>query len=257
MSEIVPIPAEAEQALLILKQTFGHSLLAAYLHGSAVAGGLHPNSDVDVLAVIDQPTTHAARAQLTTELMKISGHPGRGDIMRPIELIVFHRDDLASPAYPARSEFVYGEWLREAFEAGEVPEPGSDPELTVLLAQARHEAKVLTGPHPAQLLPIIPKADLHRAMGDALPALLDTLEGDERNVLLTLARMWRTLTTGEFVSKDAAAEWAIPRLPAAAAKMVSYARDGYLGSMEIDWSAYRKETRRAARDLSKRVETLL
>ena len=44
MSEIVPIPAEAEQALLILKQTFGHSLLAAYLHGSAVAGACIPTA---------------------------------------------------------------------------------------------------------------------------------------------------------------------------------------------------------------------
>src|SRR5690606_34256793 len=105
-------------------------------------------------------------------------------------------------AYPPRSEFIYGEWLRDAFEAGEVPKPTRDPELTVLIAQARQEAKPLIGPEAAELLPIVPPALLYRAIGDALPALLDNLAGDERNVLLTLTRMWRTLSTGEIVPKD-------------------------------------------------------
>src|SRR5690606_33428931 len=118
---------------------------------SAVAGGLRPKSDVDVLVVIDRPMTQAVRERLVAELMKISGRP-EGDSARPLELIVFHRDDLAGLACPPRSELVYGEWLRGAFEAGEAPAPVSDPELTVLLAQARQEAKALFGPDPAELL---------------------------------------------------------------------------------------------------------
>ena len=39
------------------------------------------------------------------------------------------------------------------------------------------------------------------------------LEGDVRNVLLTLARVWFTLETGTIASKDVAADWAITRLP--------------------------------------------
>lgn len=250
------IPAEAKRALPVIQQSLADSLVAVYLHGSAVAGGLRPKSDVDVLVVIDRATTHAIRARLVTELMKISGRPG-GDTLRPLELIVFHRADLAESVYPARSEFVYGEWLRDAYETGEVPRPEADPELTLVLAQARQEASPLFGPEPAELLPAIPQADVHRAIKDALPSLLDSLEGDERNVLLTLARMWRTLRIGEFVPKDVAAEWAIPLLPAESAALVSCARNAYLGMMDIDWEARQREVRRVASDLSERVAGML
>jgi streptomycin 3"-adenylyltransferase len=255
-SDALAIPVEAGHALRVVQRCFADSLLAVYLHGSAVAGGLRPDSDVDVLVVIDQPTTHAVRAHLVTELMKISGRP-RGDAARPLELIVFRRADLTASVYPARGEFVYGEWLRDTFEAGEVPRPIRDPELTLILAQARREAKSLIGPDPAELLPIIPQAGVHRAIADVLPPLLDTLERDERNVLLTLVRMWRTLTTGEFVPKNVAADWAMARLPAESAVLIAYARDGYLGVVKDDWPARRQDLRRVASDLRDRVLALL
>lgn len=251
------LPREAEQALHLVRQELADSLVAVYLHGSAVAGGLRPSSDVDLLVVVGQPMTQALRERLVAALMTISGRPGDADTARPLELIVFHRDDLAELAYPPRSELIYGEWLREAFEAGEAPRPVSDPELTVLLAQARQEAKALFGPDPADLLPLIPRTDLRHAIRDALPALLDTLDGDERNVLLTLARMWRTLATGEIVPKDVAADWAIPRLPAKAGALVASARDAYLGIGKDDWRAHRQEARRVATYLRKIAEAML
>jgi streptomycin 3"-adenylyltransferase len=138
-----------------------------------------------------------------------------------------------------------------------VPAPAADPEFTLLLAQARLEAKILIGPDPARLLPIIQETGLRRAIGDALPALLDTLEGDERNVLLTLVRMWRTLATGEFVSKDVAAEWAMERLPAGPAALVACAREAYLGRRTDDWQTQQHEVRQVADDLSRRVMAML
>lgn len=249
MTDAVLTPPEAEQALRVVQQHFASALVAVYLHGSAVAGGLRPDSDVDTLVVIDRPMTPVASKHLVTELMKISGRPGSGSTLRPLELIVFLSSDLTSSSYPARRQFLYGEWLRDTFEAGEAPGPASDPDLTLVLAQARQTAEPLFGPDTTDLLPVIPQADIRRAIGDALPALLDSLEGDERNVLLTLARMWRTLVTGEFVSKDAAAEWAQTRLPAEHATVLADARDGYLGILKDDWGPRRQEVRRVADDL--------
>lgn len=252
------IPIEASSALPIVKNCFGHTLLGVYLHGSAVTGGLRPNSDVDLLVVVGRPTTHADRKRLVAELLSVSGrYPHDEAGRRPLELIVFNRADLSTSAYPAHSEFVYGEWLRDAFEAGEVPEPVSDPEFTLLLAQARHEARALIGPDLAELLPVIPGSDIRRAIGDALPSLLGTLEGDERNVLLTLARMWRTLVTGEFVPKDVAAQWAVPRLSENAATLLANAREGYMIRTAYDWSARRKEARQVADELGECVASLL
>ena len=254
---VATVPAEAERALAIVRRSFGASLAGAYLNGSAVSGGLRRDSDVDLLVVVERPTTHAERAGLVSALMTISAPPGGKAGMRPLELIVFCRDDLAANAYPARAEFVYGEWLRGAFEAGTVPEPVSDPELTLVLAQARLEARRLAGPEPAALLPQVAEADIRRAIGDALPALLGSLKGDERNVLLTLARMWRTLATGDFVSKDRAAAWAMPLLPSDAAAVLSLARDGYLGLAADDWTGCREQARAAADALHRQVAALL
>jgi streptomycin 3"-adenylyltransferase len=76
--------------------------------------------------------------------------------------------------------------------------------------QANHP---LFGPPPAEVLDPVPPADLRRAMFDSIPALLGFLDGDEGNVVLTFARIWTTLATGIIRSKDAAADWALPRLP--------------------------------------------
>lgn len=232
---LVTIPPEADNALWIVQQRLPESL-AVYLHGSAVVGGLRPRSDVDLLVVIDQPMTSDVREQLAADLMRVSGrYPVDPEGRRPVELIVFLRADLAASRYPARSEFIYGEWLRHDYERGDIPLSVCDPELTLVLAQARHEATPLVGQNASHLLPTIPSSDIRRAIKEALPALIETLQGDERNVLLTLVRMWRTLVTGEFVSKDVAADWAATRLPAEQASVLADAREAYLTGREDDW----------------------
>jgi streptomycin 3"-adenylyltransferase len=251
------VPAEAAAAMQVVRACLGDRLVAAYLHGSAVAGGLRPDSDVDVLVVVERTMAPKVRGRLLEGLMAVSGVPGGGDPRRPLEVIVVVRADLAGFAHPGRCDFLYGEWLRAAFEAGAVPEPEADPELTILLPQARQTAVTLAGPDAAALLPAIPEPVLRRAIGDALPALLGGLEGDERNVLLTLARMWCTLETGRIVPKDAAAAWAIPRLPELAAAVMEGARRGYLGLAEDDWAGRRVEVERVAGELRERVAGLV
>ena len=250
MDCLVIVPAEANKALSIVQKRLAKSLAAVYLHGSAVAGELRPSSDVDLLVVIDQPMTSKVRRCLASELMEISGrYPFNPEGRRPLEVIVFLRSALTEPIYPARSEFIYGEWLRHEYEAGESSEPACDPELTLVLAQSRQEAKPLVGPDANELLPAIPKSDIRRAIRDVLPALIETLQGDERNVLLTLARMWRTTVTGEFVSKDAAADWAATRLPAEQAEVLVDARGGYLSGCESDWRNRQQELQRTVKSL--------
>lgn len=259
MQENTTEPPEQAQAVLdILNGLFDESLLAVYLHGSAVSGGLQLQSDIDLLVVIDRPMAEALRKSLLAALLRFSGrHPARPGGPRCIEVMVFQKCELAAPVFPARAEFVYGEWLRDAFEAGGIPMPVSDPEITLVLAQARQEARPLFGPVATELLPDIAAEDIRRAMRDALPALLAGLHGDERNVLLTLARMWRTATTGEFVTKDAAALWAEPRLPEPLAEVLAYAREAYLGKTKDEWENRQADARQTANHLHQRVLELL
>lgn len=100
----------------------------------------------------------------------------------------------------------------------------------VLLADAP-----LYGPPPADLLDPVPHEDLRRAIVAGVPELLGELDTDTRNVLLTLARIWTTLATGAIRAKDAAADWALPRLPAEHRHVLAHARAIYLGEADERW----------------------
>lgn len=233
----VAVPAEAAAGLASLVARFGADLAAVYLHGSAVAGGLKPRSDVDLLAVVTAPMVPEVTQALLADLLALSGHyPVDALGRRPVELMVFLADDLANFTHPVRGLFVYGEWLRTAFEAGEVPTSATHADFTLMLAQVRQTGIPLLGPPPTALLPEIAVADLRRASAQTMPELLDNLVGDERNVLLTLARAWFTAETGQFAAKDVAADWAMARLPDADGALLSSARNGYLGLEQDGWS---------------------
>ncbi|CAM5705550.1 hypothetical protein STENM327S_08451 [Streptomyces tendae] len=55
-------------------------------------------------------------------------------------------------------------------------------------------------------------------------------------MLLTLARVWSTLVTGDIRSKDAVADWALTRLPAGLRPPLAHARAVYLGQETENWS---------------------
>ncbi|MFB8277061.1 DUF4111 domain-containing protein [Nocardia colli] len=101
---------------------------------------------------------------------------------------------------------------------------------------------VVVGPPPAEVLASVPVVDLTHAMVAGVPGLLGELESDTRNVLLTLARIWMTVTTGEIAAKDRAAEWAVARVPESLRAPLVHARAVYLGAVEEDWAGAFRET---------------
>jgi predicted nucleotidyltransferase len=245
---------QAGAVAVALSNIVGDALIAVYLHGSAAAGGLRPQSDIDLLAALARPLTAEQRDGLLSALLRLSArHPAVPGGPRCIELIAFCERDLAGGAFPMRAEFIYGEWLRDAFEAGTRPAPTHDPDDTLILAQARLRAIPLLGPPAPALLPAIPKDRIREAMGLALPGLVEGLRGDERNVLLTLARMWHTAATGEFVAKDTAAAWAMPRIGGEDAATLDLARRAYRGEVADDWSGRAEAARALAAHLAARV----
>jgi streptomycin 3"-adenylyltransferase len=77
-----------------------------------------------------------------------------------------------------------------------------------------------------------------RASVAGIPELLDNLAGDTRNVLLTFARIWTTLATGQIRPKDTAAHWALTQLPPRHRPVLEHARQLYLNChySEESWS---------------------
>ena len=251
------IPPEATNALHLLRRHLGSSLIAVYLHGSAVAAGLRKASDVDLLVIVSEALSATVRARLSADLMEVSGrYPFDVLGRRPLEVIIFRSADLEQMPYPVRAEFVYGEWLREALEQGAVPQAEATPELTLLLAQARGSAIPLVGPSIVEMAPDTPSHVIREAIEDLLPELVESVEGDERNVLLTLSRMWVTLRTGQFVSKDAAADWARPQLSDQAAATLALARDAYLGDRNDDLHRRRVEVSETIKEIRERIQSI-
>lgn len=207
-----------------------HDLLAVYLYGSATTTGLRPYSDIDVFVVVRRPLSGRERWGLTERLLGISGAPGR-----PVELTVVVLGDVVPWRYPGWQEYQYGEWLREACERGEVPVGRAEPDLAVLIRMVVADGRVLAGPPAGEVLPEVPGEDVARAVAAGVPGLLGELAEDTRNVLLTLARAWVTLDTGDVVSKDAAAGWALDRIPGEPRRALEHAREVYLGEAEEDW----------------------
>ncbi|HEX6249081.1 MAG TPA: aminoglycoside adenylyltransferase family protein [Nocardioidaceae bacterium] len=230
VSETVPL------LVGVLEQVLGDALVAVYLHGSAVQGGLRPDSDVDLMVLTSRSMEDRERRALVGELLEVSGRGATAPPGRPVEVTGVVVGELDPWRYPPTRDFQYGEWLRDEYVAGAVPGPTPDPDLAVLVAAAREHAVPLLGPAPETLLPRVPVRDLCRAVVDSLPGLLADLEGDERNVVLTLARMWVTAGSGEVVPKDVAAQRMLDAVPRELRGVLDLARAAYLGERVDDWT---------------------
>jgi streptomycin 3"-adenylyltransferase len=217
---------------------------ACYLYGSATDGGLRPNSDIDVLVVLQRPLAPSERSSVVRRLLALSG-PSTGPV-RPIEAMFVLASDVHRWSYPPRRQLLFGEWLRDRFERDDIPEPAADPDLAILLHAARRKSRPLIGPEARTLIAPVPVQAIRDAIVDSLPKLLDDLKGDERNVVLTLARMWTTLASDEVVPKDVAAAWVLERIPPEHRMVLELARDAYLGRLRDDWADHQPEVKQFA-----------
>ena len=226
------IAAQVQAATEVMVQHLGDALLALHLYGSAVEpGGLRLLSDIDLMATVDRPLPEATRRALMQELLAVSAPPGQDADRRALEVTVLGLPEVQPWRYAPRRELQFGEWLRGDLGAGRFEAPQTDPDLAILITQLRAHSVALRGPAAAALFAPVPMADVRRAMADAL-GLWHTAadwQGDERNVLLTLARIGHSAATGQFTRKDVAADWAMAHLPAAAQAVMAQARAEYLG----------------------------
>jgi predicted nucleotidyltransferase len=223
-----------------VRDVLGPDAVGAYLFGSAVLGGLRPESDLDVLAVAKCRTTRAQKQALVERLLELSGRTTPQGRWRRLELTIVVESEVVPWRFPPRFDFQYGDWLRREFERGDVePWPTTtNRDLATLLTMVLPCDRPLLGPPPAELLEPVPAADLAAAMVGDLGALLDDLEPDTRNVILTLARIWSTLATGAIRSKSNAADWALTRLPEEHRPVLAHARAVYLGDERENWDAF-------------------
>lgn len=199
-----------------IQQHLSASLQAIHLFGSAVDSGLKPQSDIDLLVTVSEPLDGLVRRQLMLDLLDLSVPPGTDKILRALEVTVVCHNEVSPWRYPAKRQMQFGEWLREDLTQGIFEPAKVDVDLTILLRKIRAHSIPLLGPSADTLFDPVPSADFFKALKDTLKLWNspEDWEGEERNVVLTLARIWYSAATGQIASKDSAAAWLLKQLPA-------------------------------------------
>ena len=190
----------------VLQARLGDGLVGAYLHGSAVLGGWHPDrSDVDILAVCAAPVDPRALDELAAAV-SVAALPC------PVESgLEFGLVTAASAAEPCAEPRFELDLTTSA--AGDRPTPGHDrpghADYLMHFAVCRAHGRALTGPPPAEVF------------GEAPPALLDAAFVGELRWgaahaspsyrVLNACRAWRFAAARELVSKVDGGEWALGR----------------------------------------------
>ena len=234
---MIPEPAQAQLHRLVegLTAILGQTLRGVYLHGSAALCCFGPHSDVDVVAVVDRPTTDDEQRALAALCLEFSGGAASFDF----DVLV--RPALRPWVHPATLEFHYDEVFREKFEAGELRpwRVETSKDIAALLTIVHHSGKVLAGSPPADTLPMPPVADYREAILYEAEWCRKHVDDQPRYVVLSLARVWATLATGEVHSKASGAEWALDRLPAEPAGPLRHALAVYRGAaVERSWGEF-------------------
>jgi streptomycin 3"-adenylyltransferase len=227
----IEITEQVSQACAVIERHLGSALQAIHLYGSALDGGLKPYSDIDLLVTVNAPLDEPIRQALLSNLLTVSAAPGEDRSLRALEVTVIEHREVVPWRYPAKRELQFGEWLRQDLLAGAFEPALLDIDLAILLTKVRQHSIALVGPEAEKLFEPVPKHDFFKALADTLKQWNSPAdwEGDERNVILTLARIWYSAATGQIVPKDIAADWVLERLPIEYQPILHEAQQAYLG----------------------------
>ncbi|MCW1829085.1 aminoglycoside adenylyltransferase family protein [Enterobacter asburiae] len=250
---------QIQAACTLLENILGRELMAIHLYGSAIDGGLKPLSDIDLLVTVRSPLRDEQRYTLMQKLLSISAWPGTSEIYRALEVTVVVWSQIVPWHFPPLRELQFGEWLRDDITNGEYEPAQPDPDLAILLTKVRQNSIALRGEAASLFFDVVPEHDLLETFRQTLALWnkADDLDGDERHILLTLARIWYSVETGKIAAKDEAAAWLLPRLPAAHAKLLGEARGEYLGLVTVDWAEKMPQVEAFVRDVKKAIQEKL
>jgi predicted nucleotidyltransferase len=215
---------QVDLLLAALRDVLGDDLVGAYVHGSAVLGGMPPGSDLDVIAVSARRMTDDEKQRLASRLADVSKKP------LPLDFDLLVQSEIRPWRYPPPFDFHYSEWWPG------MRDRDTNADLAVLISTLlAGGATPLHGPSPAAIFDPVPEEDFRRTTRAAADEVVRNLEGDTRNVILTLARIWTSLETGEILRKDRAATWVLERLPDEHKPVLERARSLYLEGSRGTW----------------------
>ena len=218
------IQATLNQVCHVFKAIIPDKLTGIYLHGSLAMDCFHPEtSDIDLLIVVKDPLSFAAKQSLMTELVSLTSiYPGKG-----LELSIILEKHAAEPIYPMPFELHYGaEWeKRFLLDPTDLCEGGEDPDLPAHIAVTLERGKCLYGRAISEVFAPIPKKEYLKSVYHDVKE-----EAILQNPVYTILNLCRTLQyvkEGKILSKKEGGEWGITNLPEEYSPLIRLALDAY------------------------------
>jgi predicted nucleotidyltransferase len=206
------VRAQAERLAERLQAALGDNLIGVYLHGSMALGAFNPQlSDLDVLAVARRRTSDDEKREVVGILAGASENPA------PVEFHLLASGDLQPWRHPSPFDFHYGDIWRDALQddlADALARQGdTDPDLAAHITVVRSCGVGLLGPPPEDVFPQVPWEDYADSLMRDLRWVRETERPAPVYRVLSPARVWATLATGEIHSKETGGAWALERIP--------------------------------------------
>lgn len=176
-----------------IREIIPNNLAGLYLHGSLAMGGFNPkHSDIDVLAVTNQPIKAIEKRNLAKFLLHYSNSP------YPLEISFLNKGQLRHWQHPCPFDFHYSEFWRERYEEELLhntytfinEEAGTDLDLAAHITITKHRGISLEGEPISEVFPSVPTSDyLSSIFGDYCECL-ENIEEDPIYCSLNLLRVY-------------------------------------------------------------------
>jgi streptomycin 3"-adenylyltransferase len=208
------------------------NLIGIYLHGSLAMGCFHPqHSDLDLLVFTEEPPTAERRRVWAQLILQASGAPA------PIEVSVLNRSQYTPWRHPTPFSFHFSEEWRasitqalgdatwEGWEGNET----LDPDLAGHFTVTRHRGVCLAGVPIVSAVPEVPWVDYLDSIVRDFTWACEHADDNPVYLVLNTCRIWAAITDQFVLSKAEGAAWALPRLSADLAAIVTAAATLYSG----------------------------
>ncbi len=141
MGEFFPAQVfkQLSHARAVIERHLAATLDTIHLFGSAIDGGLKPDSDIDLLVTVSAAPNDSLRQALMLDLLK-SHHARRWRNMATAGANCCRSKRSSAWRYPARRELQFGEWLRHDILSGTFEPAVLDHDLAILLTKASNTA---------------------------------------------------------------------------------------------------------------------
>lgn len=212
-----------------LTTTFSSCLVGVYLHGSLVLNCFNPqNSDIDILAVIDDKIGPEKRLDLAKYFTEIHCKPS------PVEISIIYSRHLDPWQHPMPCQFHFsGSWKQRYEEMIKnnnlshwiLTTDFTDSDIACHATLTKQSGICLYGKPIAEVFPDVPEEHFWNSITyDVNDIDLNAFESDYfASNILTFCRVWSYKELGRIISKYEAGIWAAGMLPEHLKYIVRYA----------------------------------